>query len=117
MKACIMVVGILLLAMVGCSSGGGDGSADPNAITASNLRGTYDLGEDEMTSAVLEVDGDTLAFTVTVMSTGTFTISGNTLTITDGDGGATLLQATLTNNGTTLSLVEEDSDTLVYDRR
>ena len=104
----------------------------PITPPVANLEGTYDLNLNstgvmtldddvdlEVTMGVLTLDANTFAFTLTATGgvMGTFTIARNTITFTDDGGEPEDSQATLTNNGTTLTLIDEDDDTLIFDKR
>ncbi len=121
-----------LLLSAGCSGGGGDGGDDPNALTLENLQGTFDLDVDalsvtfvcdnseELTAQVIVIEGNTVTATNTcsdaTVETETFTITiidENTVRDEDGDD----LTATLTNGGTRITVLNEDGDTLIYNKR
>ena len=122
------VAGILLL--VTGFAGVGESRAD--SFTVASLQGTYNLktdavpadlvGDDgfRMISETLEISADTLTFAPTFSGTGPFALSGNLLTITDGQGNSEVLQATLSDTGNTLKLVDEIDqvvETMVFTRR
>lgn len=124
---CTVVVFALL--MIGCDGDGGDDDEHPNALTVANLQGTYDLhtdampgdlaGDDEFNviSGMLEIDANTLTFTLTFAGMGPFTLAGTTLTVTDGDGNTEDLHVTLSDTGNTLTIIPEDDETFVFTRR
>ena len=91
-------------------------------MTVANLRGTYDLDvasstAEDLVSGELEVEGDILTFSGTVVQTGSYTLAGNTLILTDSDGGTEVLQATFSNEDNTLTILDEDGDTSVFEKR
>lgn len=117
-------VAVFSLAVIGCAD---DGDKKPDALTVGNLQGIYDLNTDAMPvdddgfnliSEILEIDGNTLTFAPTFVGMGPFTLAGNTLTIT---GSYTdVVQATLSDTGNTLTLIDEigeDIETFVFTRR
>ena len=124
-------VAVFLLPVIGYA-GVGVGDENPNALTVPNLQGTYDLNTDampgdlagdggfNMISEMLEIDANTLTFAPTFAGMGPFTLAGNTLTITDSDGNMDVVQATLSDTGNILTLIDEigeDVQTFVFNRR
>ena len=122
------IVAVCLLA-IGCAQAG-DG--DVSALTAAELQGTYDLktealsadqdGDDafRMIAERLEIGADTLTFAPTFEGMDPFTLAGNTLTVTHGNGHADVIQASFDDTGNTLTLVDEigrDVETFVFVRR
>lgn len=119
---------VYLLA-IGCAQVG-DGNA--SAPTAAQLQGMYDLKTDAMTADQaggdafsmiderLEIGAATLTFAPTFEGMGLFTLAGNTLTVTHGNGYADVIQASFDDTGNTLTLVDEigqDLETFVFVRR
>ena len=126
-----VVVGLLslaLLAFTGCSNGGDDD--DQLLLTVNNLQGTYELNIGESTinfdddslqgaSGTLEIDGMTFRATLIATATdrGTFTLTGSTATTISDDGEVSTLQVAFSDNGNTLTLIDEAGDQLVLTRR
>ena len=119
---------VCLLA-IGCAEAG-DGNA--SALTAAEIQGTYDLKTDAMTTDQasgdafrmigerVEIRAATLTFAPTFEGVGPFTLAGNTLTVTHGNGYADVIQASFDDTGNTLTLVDEigqDLETFVFVRR
>ena len=100
-----------------------DGTGASNEVTVSNLQGTYDLDAtntrfEHLASGELEVAGNILTASLTGSQTRSFTLPGNTITLTETDGDTTVLRSTLSNDGNTLTLTFiKDRDTFVYERR
>ena len=103
-----------------------DGTGTSNEVTEANLQGTYDLDATNTTATNLvflvagrlEIAGDMVTASLTFSQTRPFILAGNTITLTETDGDATLLQGTLSHDGNTLTLTfVEDRDTFVYERR
>ena len=124
----IVIVGMLAL-QFGCSGGDDDDTTDP--LTVANLQGTYDLDvpasrlEDviiddlEVSSGVLDIDATSLVFIVMGALIRSFDIvDATTLALTDADGNTVEVQASLTDDGGTLTLVDSSNgDILVFIRR
>ena len=101
-----------------------DGTGTSNEVTEGTLQGTYDLDAthatvDKLVSGELDVAGNIVTVSLTFSQTGSFTLAGNTITLTETDGATTVLRATLSHDGNTLALtvVDKDRDTFVYERR
>ena len=122
-------VAVFWLLTIGCA---GASDKSPNALTDADLQGTYDLNTDAMTvdlagdggfnmiSETLEIDANTLTFAPTFAGMGSFTLTGNRLVITDSHGNTDVVQATLSDTGNTLTLIDEidkDVETFVFTRR
>jgi len=122
-------VAVIFLVVVSCA---GVGDKNPNAPTVANLQGTYDLNTDampgglaghdgfKMISEMLEIDANALTFAPIFAGMGPFTLAGNTLTITDSNSNTDIIEATLSDTGNTLTLIDEIDnglETFVYTRR
>ena len=122
-------VAVFLLAVIGWAAVGDKNS---NGLTVANLQGIYDLNTDAMPSDLtgddgfnmiwetLTIDANALTFAPTFAGMGPFTLAGNALTITDSDGNTEVLQATLSDGGYTLTLIDEignNLETFVFTRR
>ena len=103
-----------------------DGTGTSDEVTETNLQGTYDLDATKTTfknlvflaSGRLEVAGNIVTASLTFSQTRSFTLAGNSITLTDTDGDTTVLQTILSRDGKTLTLTfVEDRDTFVYERR
>ncbi|PON14721.1 hypothetical protein C2W62_27580 [Candidatus Entotheonella serta] len=116
----------LLFGVMGCDSSS-DNPTDP--LTVTNLQGTYDLDVStsmlgntldagvDLVSGTLDVDTVMAVLALMVTQTQTFVVTNaTTLTATDDEGDMTDVQATLTNNGATLTLISS-GDTLVLNKR
>ena len=121
----VLILGVLTL-LLGCD----DGDDDDNDLTVANLQGTYDLDVSrsmlggfteaniDVISGMLEVDATAVTFNITGVSTLSFVIAdANTLTLTDADGDMQNVQATLTGNGATLTIVVPNSGNMVVFNR
>ena len=132
-KRALGLLGFIMLAVLfGCAGGGGGGDDDnpANRLTMANLQGIYDLnaaqsiigdftdGTAVVALGELEVQANMLVLAVTGTTTETFVIAdAQTLTLTEADGDMVSLQTTFTDNGATLTFVEDDGDRLVFVRR
>lgn len=101
-----------------------EGTGTSNEVTVDNLQGTYDLDVAntmveglDLISGELEITGNMARLSATVSQTGSFALIGNTVTVTDNDGDMTDFQVTLSDDGSTLTLVDEDNDPFVFERR
>ena len=103
-----------------------DGTGISNEVTAAKLQGTYDLDMANtmvktfvfLVSGELDVAGNIVTTSLTFSQTSSFSLAGNSITLTDTDGDTTELRATLSHDGNTLTLIfVEDRDTFVYERR
>ena len=127
LQLCYVVV--VLPVAAGCA---GVDKSNPNALTIGNLQGTYALNTDslpgdlagddgfKMISEMLEIEANTLTFAPVFAGTGPFSLTGNTLTITDGEDNIDIIQATFSDAGNKLTLVDEinnDIETFVFIRR
>lgn len=117
------------LLLIGCSAAG---HANANTLTVDELQGIYALNTEAMpadpsggdgfamVSEMLEIDAKTLTFAPTFAGRGPFSLVGNTLTA-GFDGGMTdVVQASLSDDGNVLTLVDEvfgSLETFVYRRR
>ena len=125
----LCAVAVIVLPVIGCA---GVGDKNPTGLTVANLQGTYDLhtdampsdltGDDgfNMISEMLRIDANILTFAPTLAGMGPFALAGNTLTITDSNGDTEVLQATLSDTGNTLTLIDEiaeNLETFVFNRR
>ena len=103
-----------------------DGSGGSDEVTEANLQGTYDLDATGTTvgtlvflvSGQLQIAGNVVTTSLTFSQTRSFTLAGNTITLAEADGDTTVLRASLSDDGDTLTLTfVEDRDTFVYERR
>ncbi len=121
----LLVLGVLM-GLMGCD-GGSDNQFD--LLTVANLQGTYDLDVGtsmlgntidagvDLVSGILNVNSTMAVLDLTTTQTQTFVVTdANTITATTSDGGMAAIQTTLTNNGTTLTLISS-GDTLVFNKR
>jgi len=106
-----------------------DGSGTSDDLTLENIQGAYDLDLNRSTGLDFELFGfssisgelvitdTTFEVTATAQaeSIETFVIDGDTIELSDDDGEISRLTATLSE--TTLTLVGEDGDQLVFERR
>ena len=95
-----------------------------SALTIANLLGTYELSTDRwpaqsdsdtafhMISERLEIGAETLTFAPTFAGEGRFTLADDDLTVTFQNGFEDVIQASLANNGNTLTLVDEIGDSV-----
>jgi len=73
---------------------------------------------ENLVSGELEVAGNIVTVSLTGSQTRPFTLAGDTITLTETDGSTTVLRATLSNDGNTLTLTfVKDRDTFAYERR
>ena len=102
----------------------GTGASDE--VTEANLQGRYDLDTTSSTirsypgldSGELEVEGDIVTTSLTFSQTRPYALVGNTITFTERDGDTSVLQAAMSQDGNTLTLISiESQDTFVYVRR
>ena len=126
LRLCSVAVSWLLV--IGCAEAS---DKNPDALSVANLQGTYDLNTDampvhltgggfSMISETLEIDTNTLTFSPTFAGMGSFTLAGNTLTVADRNGNTDVVQATLSDTGNMLALIDEidkDVETFVFTRR
>ena len=100
-----------------------NGTSTSNEVTEATLQRTYDLDAANtavkhlvfLVSGELEIAGDIVTTSLTFSQTRTFTLAGNAITLTDTDGDTTVLRATLSYDGNTVTLTfVEDRDTFIY---
>ncbi len=99
-----------------------DGTGTSNEVTKANLQGRYDVDAtrttvEKLVSGEVNVAGDIVTVSLTYSQTGSFTLAGTTLTLTETNGATTMLRATLSHDGNTLTLIDKDRNTFVYKRR
>ena len=92
-------------------------------LEIAEVRLVCDISDEDVTAQVLEVSGNT--FTTTDMcADGTVETSMGTFTIVDENtiqvielGESDNISATLTNNGARLTVIDEDDDVIIYNKR
>ena len=90
---------------------------------ADRLLERYDLDAthttvEHLASGELEVAGNIVPISLMGSQTRSFTLASDTITLTETDGSTTVLRATLSHDGNTLTLTfVQDRDTFVYERR
>jgi uncharacterized lipoprotein NlpE involved in copper resistance len=124
-----LILSTLLFVFIGCNDND-DHDDDTTLITVDNIQGTYDLNIDDSTivafdsvgiqviSGTLVINDATFITTLAVTATdsGAFTLTGSTITITSADGSVSTDEVVFSDNGNTLTLVDETGGQEVWAR-